>query len=130
MFYEFSLVVPANTPVTSPVSLAAKLVPGTIDAVEIQFWAGQRGNVHVRILDRQHQLWPTNLGDWITSDAYTVTFIEQYVLSEIPHTLHIHAYNEDTDYEHEIIVRFSVSIGRWTLEDLARLLTGPVEVVD
>lgn len=129
MFYEFALTIPANTPETDPVSMLAPLVAGTIDHVEVQFWAGHRGNVHVRIFDRQHQVWPTNLDDWLTSEAYTISFDEQYVLVDRPYTLIIEGYNEDTDYEHQVIVRFTVSVGRWTISDLARMLGGPVEVI-
>ncbi len=129
MFYEFSLTIPADTPESEPVSVDAALVAGTIEHVEVQFWAGHRGNVHVRILEQEHQVWPTNVGDWLTSEAYTISFDEHYVLVDRPYTLLIEGWNEDTDYDHQIIVRFSVSVGRWTIADLASMLGGPVEVI-
>ena len=129
MFYEYALTIPANTPITSPVSIHAKLVKGIVERVEVQFWAGCRGNVHVRIREKQFQLWPSNLEEWFTAENHTISFNEQYEITDTPYILDIQGYNLDTDYEHQIIVRFGLAVGQVTLKDLINILGGPIEVM-
>lgn len=110
MFYEVSLNIPASTPPNNPANTTIRLTYGVIFRVEIQFWAGALGDVHVRILERGHQLWPTNVDEWFTGEDHVIEFDEQYMLDEEPFVLTIEGYNEDTVYPHEVVVRFGVRI--------------------
>jgi len=125
MYYETTLTVPASTAQATPVSTELLLVNGTIERVEVQFWQGALGNVGVRLLQGQQQVWPTNAGSWFVGNGQTIAFDERYQLREKPFSLTIEAYNEDTDYAHEVIVRVLVSIGNWSLAQLLGMLSVP-----
>lgn len=129
MFYEKSVSIPSNTPDTDPVGTPITLVPGMVDHVEIQFWAGARGNVGVRITERDHQVWPTNPGSWFRGEDHVIVFNEQYKLEDRPYVLVVEGYNNDLNYDHEVVVRFGVNTGKWSVADLVSMLTVPREVV-
>jgi len=108
MFYRFTLVVPANTPEDDPVRLDVKLTHGIIHRVEIGFPPGLAGLVHVAIFEREHQLWPTNPGEWFAWDNYNVAFDEEYYMLEAPYELSIRGWSEDDTYDQPVVVRIGL----------------------
>lgn len=124
MFFEFPILVPANTPRTNPIRLEVTIPHGIITHVEIDFPPGPQRLVGVAIYHYEHQILPTNPQGWFRADDYVIRFSENYRLPEDFNPLRIYAYNEDTLYDHEVIVRLGVSVGEWGLEELLAALLG------
>lgn len=123
MLYRFAVTVPSGTPQASPVSHRLRLTYGVVEKVEVTFPAGCAGLVGVRILHREHVVWPTSPDEWFVSDDFTISFPEYFPIDEDPFELEVHAYNLDETYDHTIILRFAVTIPRedW-LQTIASLL--------
>ena len=108
MFYSFALVIPANTPQSSPASLSCKLTAGTIERVDIQFPAGCAGLVHVSINHLLHQLAPNNPDGTFSSDGQTISFGEDYPLKAAPYAVTFKGWNDDDTFPHTITLWLSI----------------------
>jgi len=108
MFYRVSLVVPATTLITAPVTALIPAVRGVVYRVSVQFPFGCAGLVGVSIWHRLFQLWPSNMGEWFASDGQTIEFQEEYQLVEVPYVLCVRGYSDDDTYDHKITVRLGV----------------------
>ena len=110
MLYRFGVTVPKNTPESSPHEVNVRLTVGVIERVEITFPAGCAGLVGLRILHREHVVWPTSPDEWFVTDDYTIQIHEHYMLTEGDQHLKIQTYNLDDTYDHTLIVRFEVRV--------------------
>ena len=125
MFYRFTLTVPANTPESDPVRMTLPLTHGIIHRVEIGFPPGLAGLVHVAIYRFEHQLWPSNPGEWFAWDGYNIAFNEDYWLIEKPFELEVRGWSEDDTFDQPVIIRIGIrSAPRPMLGGWARRLFG------
>jgi len=108
MFYEFHITLPANTPEADPVALAAPLAHGIIVHVEVEFPPGCYGLAGVRVIEREHQIYPTNDDEWFISDAYVIHFTDVHYLYSPPFSLRLEGFNQDDTYQHRITLRFQL----------------------
>lgn len=108
MFFEFSLLVPANTAKALPASLDVDLCAGIVTKVDVQFPSGCNGLAHVIIRRALHRLWPSNTDEDISGDDTIVSFPEEYYFDEPPYGVTLEGWNEDTAYPHTIGVRLTI----------------------
>lgn len=108
MFYSFDLPIPANTPEKTPVELKLNLTWGVITEVEVRFPKNCAGLAGVKILEHQHQLWPTNLDNWFHGDDEAIIWDEYHELFELPARFALLGYNEDDTFPHTPIIRFEI----------------------
>ena len=108
MFYEYHLTISPSTPQSTPATLNMPLDFGIIVQVEVEFPPGCYGLAGVRVIEREHQVFPTNDGEWFISDAYVIRFSPTHDLREPPYALRLEGYNDDTIYPHRITVRFAM----------------------
>ena len=105
MLFRKKINIPANT--TTPMQTAIPVEAGIVRQVDVVFPSGSLDLVHVRILWNGEQVWPTSSGEWITSNS-SISWLTSYEILDQPYEFVIEAYNEDTTYDHAIIVRFNI----------------------
>ena len=108
MFYSFDLLIPANTLAAAPVELEVNLTWGVITEVEIRFPPRNVGLAKVKILERRHQLWPTNRDGWFYGNDETIKWDEYHELFEMPAIFTLLGYNDDDTFPHTPIIRFEI----------------------
>jgi hypothetical protein len=108
VFWEYTLTIPANTPASAPVESDVNLSPGTIVRVDVQFPRGCVGLVHVKIWKEEHQVWPVNVDGNIASEGQTVSWPEDYDVTDEPFTLTLRGWNLDDTFAHTITFRFAL----------------------
>lgn len=108
MFYEYHLTIPPNTPKSSLASLDCPLDYGIITHVEIEFPPGCNGLAGVRVRERDHQLYPTNDGEYFISNAYVIAFQETQRVFSKPFLVFLEGFNVDEIYPHTITLRVAL----------------------
>ncbi len=105
--YELQLVVPANTPQSSPVSVGLDPDRQRIIRVELMFPDGCLFAIGVRIRDRDTPYAP-KLSGWVRGNDQMVAWDDEYVMHGPPPHLTIEAYSDADDYPHTIEARIFV----------------------
>jgi len=85
------------------------LVSGICTLIEIIFPPGPAGLVGVRALQGVHQLIPESNKLWLTGDDITYPHAAPVDLLTNTKTLRVLGYNEDEEFPHTIIFRFTVA---------------------
>jgi len=105
MIYVTTVSIAPSTSRAAPETKTIELVPGTIRHVEVEFPDGCAGLAHCQIWRWGHQLWPSNPGASFASNAYVVSWDEDFSLKDWPHDLRVEAWNLDDTYSHTLRVR-------------------------
>mgnify|MGYP001574837869 FL=1 len=108
MYYDFDLVLPANTAKANAVKLNLPLAPGIINHVAIGFPPGPAALAHVQIFILEHQAWPTNPDSDFAWDDFTLEWDDYLPLSDEPFALSVRGWNTDSTFAHTITLRFGV----------------------
>jgi len=108
MFYDYAIVVPANTLESAPVTQFLKLTRGIIHRVEVQFPIGTLALAHCRIFYHEHQAFPTNPDGDFSSDGYVIPIDDQYEIDSEPYDMKAVCWNLDDTYQHIITVRVGI----------------------
>lgn len=108
MQYTFPILTVANTTESNPVRVATPLNKGQLTKVSCYFPWGCAGLCHVRILHYEHQLYPTNLDEWLAGNEILIEFECAYDIEQGHTEFKVEAYNEDDFYEHTPVVSFVV----------------------
>lgn len=108
MYYDFAVLVETKHKADSPKEEILTLTKGVIHRVEVEFPAGCRGQVYLKLLHREHQVWPTNPQGAFNGEGYTVPIDEHYKLTSEPYTLKAVAWGVDCGYEHTLTVRVGI----------------------
>lgn len=106
--YNFTVLVPANTPREDPVQVEMDLTRGMIAGGLMMFPAGCHGMVHMVICDGVGQLYPANGADTYHGDDAMIPIVGKYKLDTAPYKLYLYAWSPDTDFNHSIQVAISV----------------------
>jgi len=109
MFYNFDLLIEANTPESAPAELDVKLSHGVITHVEVEFPPGCAGLVHAYVHQAIHQVWPTNPDGKFATDSQRLVWYDYYELFQAPYQLTIAGWNEDDTFDHQLTFRFEVT---------------------
>ena len=107
-FYEFDVTAPANTPITNPVVVLARLVKGVIVQWEIAIPPGVQGLTGTFVRRAGHQIVPHNPESYLKGDDDRIVWPDNYVLDDEPLTLGLYTWNLDDSYPHTITVRIAV----------------------
>ncbi len=108
MIYRFLITTPANTSEKDAQQTEMKLGKGVIHKLDIVFPPGPQRLLHLKIAQGAHQRWPTNPDQSFASDGEPITFREGLELNEEPYILSAWTWNEDTVYEHAVIIRLGL----------------------
>jgi hypothetical protein len=108
MIYNFTILSSKNGNKNSPDIMDLKVCNGVIHKLDILFPPGCAGLVGIAIHSAIHQIWPSNPGEFFSSDAETISFREHHAITTEPYLLQAYYYNEDDTYDHEIIVRLGI----------------------
>lgn len=128
MLYQTRLVIPASTPIGSPVESEVVLTQGVVSQVEIMFPPGSCGLAKVAIFHKEHRLWPSSPEEWFYADDYPFKWPEDFAVDEQPFLLRVEGYNEDILYPHEVICRFAMLSNTSTLNAYFTKLLGPYQL--
>jgi hypothetical protein len=108
MIYTLPLTLPKNTPATALASDDLTIPPGTVNRVFITFPDGCAGLASVRVVVREHILWPTNSDQWFTGNNYTFSFDEALEIRGDSERFRFEGYNLDGIYPHTVYFILSV----------------------
>jgi len=108
MQFTYPITVDPDTESDSPKRLASGLCRGTLSQVSVYFPFGCAGLVGVRIIHYEHQLYPTNPGEWFTGNDILIEFPDEYLIDQGWTEFKVEAYNEDDFYSHTPVVSFVV----------------------
>lgn len=111
MQYHFPLTLSPNTQIASPTRLTTKLCIGILEKISVYFPWGCAGLVGIRILHYEHQLCPTNRGEWFTGNEINIEFRAEYFIWEGENDFKIEGYNLDDFYEHTPLISYNVLRG-------------------
>ncbi len=123
MYYDYAIVVPANTLAAAPVVERLKLTKGVIHRIEVGFPAGCQGMVYLALGNEGAQLWPLTRGCAFNAEDYNIPIDERYELAAAPFELEARAWSPGTSYQHTITVRVGV-LSKETFEPSAKTLGG------
>lgn len=110
MIYVHEMTVSANVTKDSLQVETIKLAACTIRRVMIDFPRGCYYLVGMRIMLREHQLYPTTPDAWLIADGTQISFNDETSLIESPWQLDMEAYNLDERYSHTIRVYLDVDL--------------------
>lgn len=125
MNYEFTLTIPAQTSIDSPVRERVSLTHGIVTKAGIFFIPDCAGYAGVRVKHREYVIWPTNPDAWYVRNEGGPVWEESFDLTESPHELVLEGYNEDDSYPHDVQFNFAVMPRESVLSEIWKRLTAP-----
>ncbi len=108
MFYDFAIVVPANTPASAPHIVVLPLTHGVINSVRLDFKHGTDHLVHVVLNRGLKQVYPTNEDGDFNLDGVYCSFEDFYKLTAEPFELTVRAWSPGTTYPHTVDVQIGL----------------------
>lgn len=118
MFYAFSYTPVITDTEAAPHVLDMKMSAGVIHQVDVLFQSGCSHQIFVKILDRGHQVWPTNRGEKMRGDATVISFREFKELKVPGNILQAHIWTTLTTDFKEVIIQVGI-LDRAILEPLS-----------
>lgn len=104
MYYQKTILVPANTTELSPVKVLLPLTRGTIRRFLVSFPPGCHRLTHVQVFHFGWQLLPWSPGESLAWDNYVFDLTHHYPVEVEPYDLTIRAWNDDDSYDHTVFV--------------------------
>lgn len=111
MNYAFNITTPANTVEADALKTQLDLTRGVITKLDIRFPPGSSGNLALHIDRAIHQVWPANQGSYYVGDGDLISIPANYRLDQPPYHFEAFTWNDDTDHEHLVIIRFDIDPG-------------------
>ena len=105
--HEFTVIVPAGTPVASPLTFNLAMSPRIIDQVEVQVPPGPRGEVGFAIGQAGEPIFPFETGAWVVTDDRTLSWDLEG--ANTSGAWQIFAYNTGS-YDHTLYIRFKTRL--------------------
>ena len=91
-----------------------QLTRGLIWKFEVYFPPGSCGLVRIKLMENEHQLYPSTPDELFRGENNTISFDDTYLIKDPPFVLTLQGYNLDTVYDHVVFVR----IGFTSKDDL------------
>jgi len=107
--FQESVKIDENTLITSLKQIDLKVTAGVVTHLAVEFPAGCAGLAHLRILRGGYQVWPVDIGEWLTSDDHVIEIDTHYGLMDHPLQFRIEGYNEDETNFHILTVRLELT---------------------
>jgi len=123
MHHAKALTASSGTTRGDPDTLTFKVVPQIVTKVRIYFPPGCAGLVRVALFNGDHQFAPSDPGNWFRGDGGSIEYEEYYDMRKGPNKITIKAWNEDSVYDHEVLVGITI-LPEWIaspLKSLAKL---------
>ena len=108
MLYSRQITTPAGTSSSSPVRTEIRAWSGVLTKVVVRFPPGPQLLLHAAIDVGGHQFFPVDPYFNVTGDDEAVVSDEFKKLSKGYNKLTIRTWNDDTQYDHECVVRITV----------------------
>lgn len=108
MIYQSTITTSKNTSRDNAKQTILKLTKGLVYQVEVEFPSGPSGLLHVRICDSGYQVYPSNGGEWFSSDGVKISFNDTYLKATPPYQFDIFTYNLDDTWDHICMVRIGL----------------------
>ena len=108
MLFDYDLIVPAQTPASSPVEQVVSLLYGTLTEIRCIFPPGPATLVHVVVRDRLHQIFPANTDGDVNFDDTVIVSTLEYELTDSPYELILVGWSPSAVFEHVITFQFNV----------------------
>ena len=109
MLFKTDLLIPPDTPLSSPATVLMKLCEGTITHSFIQFPAGCGGLVWVQIWLNGYQLIPWHRGQWLRGDDHTIEDRSYYPIGGAPRLLIAKGHSAGSIYPHTVQVGVEIA---------------------
>jgi len=100
--YFVSLIIPANTPEPSPATKDIEIEGEVLSEIAYLIPPGWCALAHFALFYGIHQIYPEQLGTWVTGDDLYRSVPLKWPLPESPVKITIKAWNEDDTYEHSV----------------------------
>lgn len=101
--HEFSVVVPASTPVASPLIFNLNFPPRIVEQIEVQVPPGPRGEVGFAVGQAGTPIFPYEPGTWVVTDDRTLVW--DIVDANTSGAWQLFAYNTGS-FNHTLYIRF------------------------
>ena len=108
MIYQAELVLPAQTPEGTPITVEFTIPRGVVRRVAALFPSGCAALAHVQIYHNEFQVWPTTPGKSFVGDYMYMVFDESYELAEAWNAIRVVGWNDDDSYPHTVNVWLAV----------------------
>ena len=108
--YFLSETIPFNTLKENLISKELVLDYGIVDQVIVNIPRGVFALAGFQVMQGNTQIFPANLGAWMTGDNLNQSFKVHIDLTNPPYVLQANYYNEDDTYDHTINLQFSLAI--------------------
>ena len=108
MHYTWDIIIPANTPDSSPTKQHLILTVGIVKHIDIKFPAGCHGMVKIRLKRWNFQLVPLSSDEYVTGDDETIPIETYYEMLEVPTFFVFEGSSPNTTYQHKITIRIDV----------------------
>lgn len=108
MIYVFDFETAITYGADNKLKTVLELEKGVTYKLDIVFPPGPAHLLHVQMRDALHSVWPTNADADFAGDSCTITFDDEYPLSEPPYQLEAYTWNLDDTYTHRVIIRIGV----------------------
>lgn len=106
--YTAKLIVPVSATNLAPVTEDLKVSQGRIAQVSVTWTQGSHWENPLRILYEGGQIIPSEGGGFCRGDGYPDTWAEHIILDKSHPTLNIEAWNEENDYEQDVLISIVV----------------------
>lgn len=108
MNYDFSIVIPANTPQISPHTERLRLTYGVITKIIITIPPGHMGLANLQLLYHEFQMYPLNPGAAYHGARVQIVFEERQAIFVTPYEFKARGWNTDDTNEHEFIANITM----------------------
>lgn len=108
MIYTANISTDKDTAQTDLDRTVLHVTKGLVYKVEFYFPPGSAGLMGIAVFDGLFQCWPSNVGEFFTSDDETISFEDLYLKSAAPFQFDIYTYNEDDTNNHKCSVRIGL----------------------
>ena len=95
MIYVFDFETAITYGASNKLKTVLELEKGVTYKVDIVFPPGPAHLLHVQIRDALHSVWPTNPDADFAGDNHTITFDDEYPITEPPYQLDAYTWNLD-----------------------------------
>lgn len=108
MIYVFDYETEKIKYATEKLKTVLQLTHGVTYKLDVVFPPGPAHLLHVQIKDALHPVWPSNPDADFAGDNHTISFDDEYPLTQPPFTLQAYTWNEDDTFNHRVIIRIGV----------------------
>jgi len=109
MYFQYTMTIPKNTPVSAPANFRLSMANGVLNKVEVEIPQGAAGLAGVQVWDRGRIIIPfNNPNEWLTGNDRLFQIDNFNYLHTLPWALTLTGFNLDDTYSHNIVFGFYI----------------------